>query len=321
MQGIPLPESILATLVYLDILDYPLTASEVWRFLYRPERAATQEEVSAALAGLVTAGKVGESGEFYFLKGRDAIVATRAERKELSKKKWRRARSAAEFLRLVPFVRGVFVCNSVAIDNGKKESDVDLIIVVKPGRMFLSRLAVTAIVQLLGYRRSGTKIADRVCLSFYVTDDALDFASLRLQPEDPSLAFWVATFVPLIDRDATFQKVRDSNPWVLEYFPNVFAAPARNEQLKEDPTLTSVKMFFESSFGGSRGEPLEHWARSRQMKRFAANTHSRQNDATTDVVISDTLLKFHERDRRAEVREKFERRLQELGPRFFNGIS
>lgn len=317
MQKLSLSESVLATLVYLDIFDYPLTASEVWRFLYRPERAVTQEEVSAALAELLAAGKVGESGEFYFLKGRDSIVATRAERKELSKKKWRRAKSTAEFLRLVPFVRGVFVCNSVAIDNGKKESDVDIVVIIKGGRMFLARFAVTAIVHLMGLRRHGMKIADRVCLSFYVTDDALDFASLRLQPEDPSLAFWVATFVPLIDRDATFQKVRDSNPWVLEYFPNAFSVNARDEQLGEDALFNTVRAFFESAFAGVAGEPLEQSARSMQMKRMQRNRHSRQNDPTTDVVISDTLLKYHERDRRAEVREKFERRLQELGPRFF----
>lgn len=308
-----LDKSIQATLAYLDLFDYPLAAAEVWRFLFRPDKPATQEDVAVALEQLVNTGQVGKSGELYFLKGREAIIATRAERKELNKKKWRRVKSAAEFLRLVPFVRGVFVCNSVAIDNGKKESDADLIIVAKPGRMFMARLAVTAIVQLMGLRRHGKKIADRVCLSFYVTDDALDFAPLRLQPDDPQLAFWVATFVPLLDRGNIFQKVRDANPWVSEYFPNAFAAPVRNEKLTENPTLASVRVFFESAFAGSAGQPIESWARNSQMKKMARNAASRQNDPTTDVVISDTLLKFHERDRRAEVRERFISKLRDLG--------
>lgn len=308
-----LSQSVLATLAYVDQFDYPLTAGEVWRFLYRPEGAVTQEDVNDALVDLMGQGKVDREGDWYMLSGRRAIATTRKERTEFSKKKWRRAKSAAEFLRLVPFVRGVFVCNSVAIDNGKKESDVDIVVIIKAGRMFMARLAVTAIVHLLGYRRHGTKIADRVCLSFYVTDDSIDFSSLRLQPEDPQLAFWVATFAPLINRDGMFQRVREANPWVLEYFPNAFSVDPRDGQLSEDQLLNTVRAFFENTFAGSVGEPLEQSARSMQMKRMQRNKHSRQNDATTDVVISDTLLKYHERDRRAEVREKFERRLHELG--------
>lgn len=308
-----LDNSVLATLAYVDQFDYPLTAGEVWRFLFRPEGTVTQEDVNNALVDLMGQGKVDREGDWYMLSGRRVIATTRKERTELSKKKWRRAKGAAEFLRLVPFVRGVFVCNSVAIDNGKKESDVDIVVIIKAGRMFMARLAVTAIVHLLGYRRHGTKIADRVCLSFYVTDDALDFAPLRLQPEDPQLAFWVATFVPFINRKNMFQQAREANPWVLEYFPHAFSVEPRNEQLAEDQLLTAVRAFFENAFAGSIGEPLEQSARSMQMKRMQRNKQSRQNDATTDVVISDTLLKYHERDRRGEVREKFERRLSELG--------
>ena len=308
-----LAESVLATLTYTDIFDYPLTASEVWRFLFRPEGAVTQDDVNSALVDLMGQGKVDREGDWYMLSGRRAIAGTRKERTELSKKKWRRAKSAAEFLRLVPFVRGVFVCNSVAIDNGNKESDVDIVVIIKAGRMFMARFAVTAIVHLLGYRRHGLKVADRVCLSFYVTDDALDFASLRLQPEDPQLAFWVATFVPLINRGDIFQQQRAANPWVLEYFPHAFSVGPRNEQLAEDQLLSTVRAFFENAFGGTIGEPLEQSARSMQMKRMQHNKQSRQNEPTTDVVISDTLLKYHERDRRGEVREKFERRLSELG--------
>ena len=313
MKQFSLQQSVLATLTYTDIVDYPLTAGEVWRFLYRPEGTVSQEDVNDALVELMGQGKVDREGDWYMLNGRRSIAATRKERTELSKKKWRRAKSAAEFLRLVPFVRGVFVCNSVAIDNGKKESDVDIVVIIKAGRMFLARFAVTAIVQLLGYRRHGTKIADRVCLSFYVTDDAIDFSSLRLQPEDPQLAFWVATFVPLINRGDTFQHVREANPWVLEYFPNAFSTNPRNEQLAEDQLLNSVRLFFENAFMGSIGEPLEQSARSMQMKRMQRNKQSRQNEPTTDVIISDTLLKYHERDRRGEMREKFEQRLNELG--------
>jgi predicted nucleotidyltransferase len=308
----PLPQSVLATLAYVDQFDYPLTAAEIWRFLFRPEHEATQDEVNKALAELMSQGKIDREGDWYMLNGRRAIAETRKQRAELSRKKWRRAKSAAEFLRLVPFVRGVFVCNSVAIDNGKKESDVDIVVIIKGGRMFIARFAVTAIVQLMGLRRHGTKIADRVCLSFYVTDDALDFASLRLQPEDPQLAFWVATFVPLINRDHIFQRVREANAWVLEYFPNAFSVGPRDEQLAEDQLLNTVRAFFENAFGGSLGEPLESSARSMQMKRMQRNKHSRQNDASTDVVISDTLLKYHERDRRAENREHLEASLKKL---------
>ncbi|MBI3115587.1 MAG: hypothetical protein HYZ09_03825 [Candidatus Kerfeldbacteria bacterium] len=217
-------QGILSTLIYHDQFDYPLTRDECWRWWYGGrDEAPTRERVEAACRQLIADGRVLATGGFLHLPKREPIVALRIERAGHNHIKWHNARRAARWLQTVPFFRYLAVCNTVAINNGKPESDVDVFIVARRGRLWLTRALVTAVVQSLGLRRHGTKIANRVCLSFFVTDAALDFSPLLLKPADPYFAFWVAQLVPLYDPDNLSGTIRANNAWVTGSLPNAFS--------------------------------------------------------------------------------------------------
>jgi hypothetical protein len=57
----------------------------------------------------------------------------------------------------------------------KSSSDIDLYIVTTPKRMWLVRIFVTFIFQILLVRKDDKHHAGRFCLSFFSTTDALDF--------------------------------------------------------------------------------------------------------------------------------------------------
>ncbi|MBI2634689.1 hypothetical protein HYW82_03420 [Candidatus Peregrinibacteria bacterium] len=135
---------------------------------------------------------------------------------ELEKKLWKRVWRYCRFLRFVPFLRMVAVCNNLAFGRVRAASDIDLFIVAREGHLFTVRIFVTAILHIFGVRRHGEKIAGRFCLSFFVDDSALDLSTIAIE-KDIYLAYWVKNLVPIID-DGVYGEFLRKNEWVDGYF-------------------------------------------------------------------------------------------------------
>lgn len=313
----PLTTAILRTLAYFDVFDRPLTREELWRWLWpdpaHPIGEVTIGLIEAALKGDELRGRAVWVGDMVTLPGHEEIVNVWKKRQPDNVRKWKRAESAARFLELVPFVKLVAVANTLAINNARPTSDIDFFIVTSGQHIWIARWLVTGIINLLGWRRHGTKITNRICLSFYITTDALDVAPLKSADPDPHFTFWASQIVPLMDDVATYEKFRAANSWIRRSLPNVWAKPNTDRRLAPNSGLRSIKKFYEIFFTSPVGIPIENWARQRQLKKMEANTHSRASEPTTDVIISEDVLKFHEADRRTEFNAKVRERLTGLG--------
>lgn len=316
----PLERSILASLAYFDVFDYPLRVEELWRWLYATDQAdgeavaaASPADVEQALASAQLAPFVERAGSYVSLAGRSAIVATRMERWVLSERKWRRARRIAGIVRWLPFVEFIGVVNTLAIDNARPESDIDFFIIVRQGRMWLTRLLVTALVHLLGVRRYGLRIADRVCLSFFISELQLNLESLSIDADDPYLTYWITQVVPMFECVGAWQRFRDHNHWVTRHLPHGFSGSPVPWQT-ETFLVHTLRLLPELVLSSLLGRPLELAARWLQLKHMKGKTASRMLSGATDVMVNDEILKFHERDRRREYRQEFRARLASLQP-------
>ncbi len=309
-----LESAILRTVAYFDVFSYPITPEEVWRWLYRESGAAWQVDRSSVRIGLdqlVTAQRLERQDTWYFFPGRSEIVAIRQARQKENEKKWKRAKSTARFLEVVPYLKLVAVVNTLAIDNARPESDIDFLIITQPGRIWIARLMVTGLVEMLGYRRQGDKISNRICLSFYVTDDAMEMKKFAYA-DDHHLAFWTTQAVPMMD-DGTYLKYADANRVWTSRLPNAWTWPWESRPLKPNKLLRGIKNFYGRIFGTAAGGYLEAWARDFQMQRMEKNINSRAKEGTTDVIISEEALKFHEADRRTEYNAAYVERCRRLG--------
>jgi hypothetical protein len=102
--------SILATLVYYDVLDFPLTMLEVYKYLINPRRLSKDAELGTVSLGrivlglddLAKAGVVGSRNGFYFLPGRDALYDLRIEREKIAAQKWKKFLRIAKWFQAVP---------------------------------------------------------------------------------------------------------------------------------------------------------------------------------------------------------------------------
>ncbi|MBI1908037.1 hypothetical protein HYS28_01295 [Candidatus Uhrbacteria bacterium] len=290
------------TIAYFAYFRYPLTAFEVWKWLYAPEGRWTLADVTYALATSTWLGeRVGASQGFYGVGDVDVQVADRHERLLDALRKYRVLAPVVAYLRRLPFIDGVAVCNSLAFHHTTAASDIDLFIVTAPGRVWSARLlAVSAMAALR--KRPGEARRDPVCCSFFADRNALDMARLKIDDEhDPYLAFWTHTLVPLVDRGDVFSRVHVMNGWVRDVLPN--ARPvSRAPRLRHGaPRRGFIRDNLAALFP-------EDAARAFQERKFPASIRALKN-VDTRVVVNDRMLKFHENDRRHDIKRAHDERL------------
>ena len=300
-----LQKSILQTLAFWDIFGQPLTKEELWQFLYSKD-FGSKIEYTNFVEQINNLANVENKNGFYFLAGRADLVDLRQNKVKLLEEKMKLARTGIKKIIGVPFVRAIFLCNTVAMGIPEKNSDLDVLIVVKKGRIWLTRLLATLILSLWGKRRTKNKIANKICLSFYVSDDNLNLEKIVIK-NDIYLVYWLSNLIPFYDPDNLHGSLIKANQWVNKYLVNnlaPFVVGPRFRLINSKFGLV-FKKFWEKTWGGSYGNLLEAQAKGIQQTKMKMNLASVQNIQDTRVVINDSMLKFHEGDRREEYKNKW----------------
>jgi hypothetical protein len=103
--------------------------------------------------------------------------------------------------------------------NSDKDDDIDLLIVTKKNRLWLTRLLAVLLVELVARRRRpGEKDAkDKICLNMF-----LDETHLGVPPKERDLfsAHEVCQLKVLWERDNLYQGFLRNNQWTKEFLPN-----------------------------------------------------------------------------------------------------
>jgi hypothetical protein len=129
--------SVFETVAYADVFDYPLTASEVYRYLTSPH--ASLEGVARVLANEAVFARV---GDYFTLPGREGIVAIRERREKVAARLWAKAKRYGRILASLPFVQMVAVTGSLSMNNTDEGKDLDFMIVTNPNRLWMCRALI-----------------------------------------------------------------------------------------------------------------------------------------------------------------------------------
>src|SRR5688572_22802363 len=288
MADASLARSLAATLAYFDLFDYPLTLAELLRLRYRSLSEAGEGRRSAAdVLAELDGGAFGTKDGYWFLAGREAIVGIRQRRFRLAEPKFARARRVARFLRLLPSVRLAAVCNSLALANADEESDIDMFVVTAPGTVWATRFIVVAALAALGLRPDRHSHADKVCMSFFVSEGSQDVSRYALAPDDTYLLYWMATLVPLYDAGGAFGRFIAENAWVRQRLPGTSSLAGRAIKSGAPAWTRPLLPLLRAAEG-----PL----RRLQTKMFPEEIRAMANKDSR-VVVTDDVLKFHVNDR------------------------
>lgn len=298
-------KAIVEAIVFFDLFGVSLTAWEIWQSLRI--RISFSELLDVLENDLP--GNINKENNLYFLNARQGLIDNRREQFDLIEKKSRIARKASRILRLVNGIRMVAVCNNFYY---KKDSDVDVFIIVRDGRIWTSRLLATLLIHLSGLRRYGKNIKDRICLSFYMSDKDLDFKRISLDGGDPYMEYWLKYLRPIYNDDI-YKKLIKDNYHLRERFPNIIKQNPTTRELTTDDIFSKIiKKLNSLWFDSFMGDIIEKILKNIQLRKMSGNTESLAHIGDGRVIISDQVLKFHENDRRQEIKDSLNKKLQEL---------
>jgi len=294
-------DAVTRTMLFFDIFNFPMTLDEISHYLLglkvdRPHLKIYLEESRT----------IEHYHGYYFLKGRHELVERRNKNLVVTDKLWRKVYRFLKFFRMVPFIKMIAVCNTLAYNNPTQESDIDLFVVAKKGRLFTCRAILSVLAHFLGVRRHGGKIAGRFCLSFFVSENAMNLEPLCLKPYDIYMAYWAMSLAPVFGEE-TYMKFVAENAWLKRYFPEGLI-PGTEFLSKPGFISRGIKYFFEQMLLGSFGDWIEKFLEKFMINRAeikAANLPDRRG-----IVISPEMLKFHDNDMREIIRELWEARIR-----------
>ncbi len=314
-RALSTPDAILATLQYFSSRRCPLTPSELLQFLPAACKAPALTTLGHELNRLVEAGTIQTQFGLYGLPGA-MDLDHRATLYCQSLSKWHIASQSIRRITWVPFLRMVAVTNTLALNMADQDSDIDVLIVGSAGRLWTVRWMVSAVLQVLGRRRHGRFIANRICLSFYCSDRALSLRQFFSRIDDVHYCYWVGMTAVMFTAQGshTDKKFYRENSWIREYFPQhhwigvtpVFA-------VADSGAVERVRRALEWVLSGVVGDWGERALRWIQRKKIYAHRESRVHQGGVDVMVTDDVLKFHESDSRGEHRRQWEKACAQHG--------
>lgn len=272
-----LQKNILATVLYYDAMNYPLTAFEIWKYLINIENEKKDSTNKADnYCGLVDIIReldeynlkrfLKSRNGFYFWRGREELVEKRIRRGKISAGKIKKLRRVVWWLRLVPFVRLIGITGALAMKNAESDSDWDVLVVLKSGRIWTGRTLVTGLLQIVSKRRHGQKIKDRVCLNHFITESNLEIATKEIEPFFPASQFFF--LFPVFDA-GLFRKFQLRNSWIRDYKPNYYLNETKSPATIEDSEFSrQLRMFGEKMFDW---QILENWLERWQLAKIGRN--------------------------------------------------
>ncbi len=300
-KNMNMKQAVLSTLAYFHLFEVPLTRSEISEHLFFAE--PDEEKISIYLK---ESPLIKLSEGYYSLSSNDDFHAKFFEKVQRARKLWKKVRRWQWIFNICPFIELVCVCNSLPLYAVDEDSDIDLLIITKKNRLFLARLFLTAITSLFGVRRHGNKIAGRFCLSFYASEESTNFKNLALQPYDIYLAYWLKTLEPIAGNFHKYEEILTENSsWLNEYFKNV--RTHRRFFRKSTPLQQKIKKMLEKI---ADHDEWETKTREKQIRRAKDKFYDLKDRSGT--VITSTMLKFHNEDRRSEIRTQWTNLLDQL---------
>ena len=182
---------------------------------------------------------------------------------DLVQKRQYRAEKVAWFLQAVPFIRFIGLTGSLAYDVARANSDIDIFVIAKHGRIWTCRFFVIMVLRMLKIYRTGDTVAERagkICPNRFVTDDYL-----LINPQNRYHAQDYTQMVPLYD-SSVYKKFLRQNDWMEKY--GYFPPKKALTLVKSGNILSSIRIISEWVLAGAIGGWLERHVRKYQLRRF-----------------------------------------------------
>lgn len=298
-------KAVIATILYSDIFDFPLSKEEVWKYLIQSKNDIPlgKKQVFAFLER-GTPNLAGNT-QYFSLKKRDFLFQLRKKRETISEQKIQIAKRMTWLIYIIPTIQLAGVSGSVSIQNASEEDDIDFFIICKSRTVWLTRLLLVCVLQVAGVRRKrfDKKTRNKICLNMFIDETVLSVPS---EKQNLYTAHEVIQMKPLVNRKGTYERFLIANSWVKNFLPNAlgegkvrYTSLSRERINVEVTVIKSIRWFLQSSL--RIAETVAKRIQLIYMRQYK-----------TSEITTDAMLIFHPNDQGNNILQTFQMRLKKI---------
>lgn len=310
-----LEQSIFDTVRFFDLYDMPVTATQIWEHLVVSKSGYSHhpglQEVQHTLASSQRlAERIDMKWGYFFRTGKHYLVRQRLVRHAIAQDKWKILLKCAPFLALIPFVRGLAGSGSLAVDNTKPSSDLDVLVIAQQGRIWTARLALLLVSGLLGRRRKyyDRNAPDMICLNHYIAEGTIPVSQ---EIQNVAMAMQYACLVPLYNNYSIRKFTQKNAFWIDQHVRMPVHPDVRH---KYTVMLGSVLEFLKKELELLMAEPVGDYIEefAEMIQRTVIRWHSQALPVETAakagrIALSSSELAFHPDTKIPAIVRAFER--------------
>ena len=248
--------SILKTVAYFDLFNYPLKVEDIQRFLEIETDLSTIEN---ELRPLIRQGCLYRIGIYYSLRNDPALAEKRQHGEVLADDLLEIAARNARLLCQFPYVLGVCVSGSLSKRCADDHSDIDYFIITKSNRLWIAR-TIMHLFKKLSYLRGHEH---RFCMNYYVDEQAFE-----IKEKNIFTATELLTLIPMCGNGG-LDKFFEANDWTSLYLPRY---SQRHWSEHDHHKASLLKRILEGLFNNPLGDILEKQLRKVTDHRWKKKT-------------------------------------------------
>ena len=206
---------------------------------------------------------------------------------------------------MLPYIKMIMTVNSIAYLNCPSNNDIDLAIVTTKNKIWTARFFVALVLKILNLRPTETKKKDRLCPSFFFSEEDMNLEKLKFNDEDIFTKYWVSQFYPVYQQKNIYQKFKQSNAWLKnQMLNNLNVVPPQKRSIKLNNFFKFKKKIIEKLASLISETTYKKF----ELKKLPNNLKNMANKSTS-VIITDQILKFHDNDIRQRVINDFNEKI------------
>lgn len=248
-----LNRSVISTLLYYDIFQYPLKADEVFHYLDR--NSVTIEDVKSELNRLNLENDIYKFEDFFSIVNDPSRISRRLAGNALAEKLLPVAKQKALLIASFPFVRGVMASGSLSKGYMEETSDLDFFIITAKNRVWIARML------LVLYKRIFLKNSHQFfCVNYFIDEEHLE-----IEEKNIFTATELSSLLPLYGEHIYHELIHANKHWLCKFFPNF---KPRNTIDIPSAAMGAMKFFFESFITILGGDLFEKLCMNATLKRW-----------------------------------------------------
>lgn len=201
---------------------------------------------------------------------------------------WKKVEKYQSLFSYMPWVRAVCICNSLAMNACHPKSDIDLFVITEQNRLWTARIYLTVLTTLLGMRKTKHRHAGTFCLSFFVSLDEKNFSQIALE-NDIYFAYWLETLVAIINKNKSYEFFLTENNLPISWFEYIDTEYIKKQEWH---TIKFLRSLWD----------IQEYILKKILLPKTLRSYKKLGKPFW-VIITDTILKFHNHDKRKKIRD------------------